>query len=112
MLRCWSKIAPRLRAEAEQLMKVLPVVRPLMLGCGPRECALRNNTIVFSSLSLSLLSAIHRLMLSKQALMRQMESGASAMFKGQIELNAVGVELDTKAVLSRDRHNAWVPSKQ
>ena len=72
-----TKIERRGRAADE----VLPMVRPLMLGCGPREGALRNNTIVSSSLSLSLLSAIHRLMHNKQASMSEMESGASAISK-------------------------------
>ena len=58
-------------------------------------------------LRLILLSAIHRLIQSKQALMREMESDASAMLKvkNQIELSVVGIELDTKAVLSRDCPN-------
>ena len=76
-----------------------------MLGCGPREGALSYNTIIFSSLSLSLLSAIHRLMQSKQASMRKMGVRSISDVKGQIELSVVGVELDTKAVLSRDRRN-------
>ena len=45
--KCWLKIAPRLHAEAEQLMKVSLMVRPLMLGCGPREGALRNTQSSF-----------------------------------------------------------------
>ena len=104
MLRCWSKIAPRLCAEAEQLMKVLPMVRPLMLGCGPKG-ALRNSIIIFLSLSLSLLSAIHCLMQSKRASLREMGVRSISEVKGQIEPSVVNVELDMKAVLSHDCRN-------
>ena len=73
------------------------MVRPLVLGCGPNEVALRSDTIVFSSLSLSLLSAIHRLMQSKQASDARDGVRSISDVKGQIELSVVSVELDTKA---------------